>query len=65
MHKFINIYKIMTKEELKQYLIEESGKSSSQVEKMNSFELLNAWLIWNGICGFTDDIIEVYKAAFE
>lgn len=55
----------MTKKELKQYLIDEAGKSPSQVEKMGSFELFNAWLTWNDIWGFTRDIIEVYKAAFD
>ena len=55
----------MTKEELKQYLIDEADKSPRQVEKMDSFELLDAWLVWNGIYGFTKDIIEVYKAAFD
>jgi len=54
----------MTKKELKQYLINEADKSPIQVEKMDSFDLFNAWLIWNGICGFTRNIIEVYKAAF-
>ena len=51
----------MTKEELKQYLIDEAGKSPKQVELMDSYDLFNAWLVWNGICGFTDDIIEVYN----
>lgn len=54
----------MTKEELKQYLIGETERSPEVVNKMCDYSLFNAWLVWNGIIGFTDDIIEVYKAAF-
>ena len=53
----------MKKEELKQYLIEEVGMSQSSVNGMSAFELINAWLKYNGIVGYTEEIINVIQAA--
>lgn len=30
-----------------------------------AWELFDRYLKWNGICGYTSDIIEAFKAAFE
>lgn len=54
----------MTKDELKQYLINVAGKDPKIVNKMCNYSLFNSYLVWNGICGFTQDIIDVYKAVF-
>lgn len=32
---------------------------------MDAYELFDRYLKWNGICGYTNDIIEAFKAAFE
>ena len=55
----------MTKEELKQYLIENTGRTEYSVNHMSGYSLFNAYLVWKGIIGFTDSIIEAYKASFE
>lgn len=55
----------MDKNELMQYLIGEAELSVSEVAEMTNTELLNNWLEYNGICGFTEDIKEVVRAAFD
>ena len=47
-----------TKEDLKEYLEEEAEYTFEEVEEMNDFELLDAYLEWNGIIGYTTDILE-------
>lgn len=49
----------MTKKELKEYLVDEAEYSVQYVENMTDYELFDAWLKWNGIIGYTDDIIDV------
>ena len=53
-----------TLEDLKNYLIEEADYEPIQVNHMTREELFEAYLTWNGIIGYTQDIIEAYKAAF-
>lgn len=55
----------MTKEELKKYLIEEAECKEEHVNNMSAKELFNKYLQWNGISGYTDDIIDAFKGAFE
>jgi len=55
----------MNKKELKNYLIEEAEYRESIVNDMGAEELLDAYLKYNGIIGYTDDIISAMKAAFE
>lgn len=55
----------MTKDELKQYLIDVADRNPKAVNKMSDYSLFNAYLVWNGIYGFTQDIIDAYEAAFE
>lgn len=54
----------MTREELKDYLVCEADYSDAEVENMTDFQLVDAYLTWNGICGFTEDIIDVVRHAF-
>lgn len=54
----------MDKDELKQYLIDEAECTESEVNEMDSTELLDSWLRYNGIIGYTDDIKDVIEAAF-
>ena len=51
----------MTKEDLKDYLVYVAEYSEKRVNKMSDYELLDAWLKWNGIIGFTDDIVDIVK----
>ena len=53
-----------TLEDLKNYLIEEADYESIQLDNMTREELFDAYLTWNGIIGYTQDIMEAYKAAF-
>ena len=53
-----------TLEDLKNYLIEEADYELIQVNNMSREELFDAYLTWNGIIGYTRDIMEAYKAAF-
>lgn len=55
----------MTKEELKQLLIETGEYTQEEVDNMNSYDLLNAILTWEGICGYTRQILQWVKAAYE
>lgn len=55
----------MNKEQLKRYLIEEAEHKEARVNEMDAYELFDRYLKWNGICGYTSDIIEAFKAAFE
>lgn len=49
----------MTKKELKEYLVDVAEYSEEHVSTMSDFELLDSWLKWNGIIGFTYDIIDI------
>lgn len=53
-----------TLEDLKNYLIEEADYELIQVNNMTREELFDTYLTWNGIIGYTQDIMEAYKAAF-
>lgn len=53
----------MTKADLKCYLIEEAEYKPSQVDNMDTYDMIDAYLRYEGIVGYTDDIIEVVEAA--
>ena len=53
-----------TLEDLKNYLIEEADYDLTQLNNMTREDLFEAYLTWNGIIGYTQDIMEAYKAAF-
>lgn len=55
----------MDKNELMEYLVNEAEYSEVRVAEMTNTELLDHWLEYNGICGFTEDIKEVVGAAFD
>lgn len=55
----------MDKNELMEYLVNEAEYSEARVAEMTNTELLDRWLEYNGICGFTADIKEVVRAAFD
>lgn len=54
----------MDKNDLMKYLVEEAECSESEVAEMTNTELLDNWLMYNGIFGYTEDIKDVIEAAF-
>lgn len=55
----------MDKQELKNYLVDEAEYSIEEVNEMSDFELVDNWLAWQGIVDWTEDIIDVIKAAYD
>lgn len=52
----------MKRVKLKEYLIDEAEYNEEDVNSMTDYEMLDAWLIYNGIIGYTEDIIDVLSA---
>ena len=52
----------MTRLELEEYLVDEAELDVDEVTEMTDRGLLESWLEYNGIIGFTDDIIDVLEA---
>ncbi len=55
----------MDKNDLMEFLVVEAECNESEVAEMTNTELLDNWLMYNGIFGYTEDIKEVIKAAFD
>ena len=57
----------MDKGSIIEYLVDESeGEyTREELEAMSKRDLLNAYLTWEGIIGFTDDILEHIEAIYE
>lgn len=55
----------MDKNDLMEYLVEEAGYREDVVAEMTNTELLDHWLEYNGIYGYTEDIKDVIEAAFD
>lgn len=55
----------MDKNDLMEYLVEEAGYREDVVAEMTNTELLDHWLEYNGICGYTEVIKDVIEAAFD
>ena len=62
--EFTTNIRTMTKDELKDYLVEEAEHSQEEVDNMSNFELVDAYLTWNGVIGFTEDIIDVVRHVY-
>lgn len=52
----------MNKQDVKTYLIEEADYSPESVERMSNYQMLDAVLMYEGICGYTQDIIDTIAA---
>lgn len=50
--------------ELKEYLIDEAEYDADYVESLSPLELVDTYLQYNGICNFTDDILNLVKVAY-
>ena len=55
----------MTKEELKSYLVDEAEYDREKVESMGEYDLIDAWLTYEGIVGFTEDIADTVLHVYE
>lgn len=55
----------MDKNDLMEFFVVEAECNESEVAEMTNTELLDHWLEYNGICGYTEDIKEVIEAAFD
>lgn len=55
----------MDKNDLMEFLVVEAECNESEVAEMTNTELLDHWLQYNGICGYTEDIKDVIEAAFD
>ena len=55
----------MDKNDLMEFLVVEAECNESEVAEMTNTELLDHWLEYNGIYGYTEDIKEVIEAAFD
>lgn len=51
----------MTTEELKSYLVVEAEYQADQVEAMTKIALLDAYLTYEGIIGYTSDILDIIE----
>ena len=54
----------MDKNDLMEFLVVEAESNESEVAEMTNTELLDHWLMYNGIFGYTEDIKDVIEAAF-
>ena len=54
----------MDKNDLMEFLVVEAECKESEVAEMTNTELLDNWLMYNGIFGYTEDIKDVIEAAF-
>lgn len=54
----------MDKNDLMEFLVVETECNQSEVAEMTNTELLDNWLMYNGIFGYTEDIKDVIEAAF-
>lgn len=52
----------MTREGLKYYLTTEADYTEEQVNNMSDYELLDAFLTWEGIIGWTDTIVGIMES---
>lgn len=50
--------------ELKEYLIDEAEYDAYYVESLSPLELVDTYLQYNGVCNFTDDILNLVKVAY-
>lgn len=54
----------MTRKELINYVATHTETPIERVKKYSNFKLLSKWLEYQGIIGYTNDIIDVVEAAY-
>ena len=50
--------------ELKEYLIDEAEYDADYVDSLSQLELVDTYLQYNGVCNFTEDILNLVKVAY-
>lgn len=50
--------------ELKEYLIDEAEYDADYIESLSPLELVDTYLQYNGVCNFTEDILNLVKVAY-
>ena len=50
--------------ELKEYLIDEAEYDADYIESLSPLELVDTYLQYNGVCNFTEDILNPVKVAY-
>ena len=50
--------------ELKEYLIDEAEYDADYVESLSPLELVDTYLQYNGVCNFTECILNLVKVAY-
>ena len=50
--------------ELKEYLIDEAEYDADYVDSLSPLELVDTYLQYNGVCNFTEDILNLVKVAY-
>jgi hypothetical protein len=56
--------KTFSQEKIKNFLIEEAELDPKEVEDMDAYTLLDEYLQYEGIIGYTDDIIDMVESAY-
>ena len=51
----------MVPETIKSILINDAEYPEDMVNDMTPFELLDHWLEWEGICGYTEEILDTIE----
>ena len=54
-----------TRQDLITYLVNEAEYEPEELQELEPEELIDKFLVWNGIFGFTNDIINAVKAAYK
>lgn len=52
----------MTKEGIKYYLVTEAEYTEEDVNNMSDYELIDAYLNWEGLINWTSDIVEMIES---
>lgn len=54
-----------TRQDLITYLVNEAEYEPEELQELEPEKLIDKFLMWNGIIGFTNDIINAVKAAYK
>lgn len=52
----------MTKEEIKDFLETEAEYTEEQVNDMSDYELIDAYLTWEDLINWTEEIVEIMES---
>ena len=55
----------MTKDDIIATLIDDAEYDEQEVMNMTPYELIDKWLEWEGIIGYTEDILEAVSEVYD